>query len=92
MAYQLAFLSKAGVIVWDDALQLLDGLTPAMDASCLILNDILQDVNSLDVLGRILSGLFLNLCQLLLCAALFVLKGGRIRLSYSAAIRDICRS
>ena len=53
MTYQLAFFRKAGMIVRDNALKLLDSLTPAVYAGRLILDDSLEDFNALDILSRI---------------------------------------
>ena len=70
MTYQLAFFRKAGMIVRDDALKLLDSLTPTVYAGRLILDDSLEDFNAFDILSRISASLLLNVSKQLLRLAL----------------------
>ena len=70
MTYQLALLRQAGMIVRNNALQLLDGLTSAVYACRLILDDSLEDFNALDILSRISASFLLNVSKQLLRLAL----------------------
>ena len=70
MTYQFALLRQAGMIVRNNALQLLDSLSPAVYAGRLIFDDSLEDFNALDILSRITASLLLNVSKQLLRLAL----------------------
>ena len=72
MPNQLAFIRKAGMIIRNDALQLLDSFASVVYADSLILNDLLKDFNPLNVLSRVFSCFRINLCKLFLCTGLSV--------------------